>query len=132
MKDKITTATDCRSFLLGSLIAFKYAQEALPQVEIPHIKNRQIVAVADANEYLLTDIVDPDRLKHTKHVLDAYHKSLSESLIWLHDIFQKTLKKDLQETENGIKSLSVKLRQIRSDYIRTKVGNQIYIPIEQS
>lgn len=131
MKDKITAATDCRSSLLGSLIAFKCAQEALPQVDIPHITNRQTVAVGHANEYLFTDIANPDRYQHTKHVLDAYQKSLSQSIIWLHEIYQKTLKKDLQDAENDVKSLSVKLRQIRSDYIRIKVGYRTYIPNEQ-
>ncbi|XP_031623101.1 uncharacterized protein LOC116340645 [Contarinia nasturtii] len=130
VKDKITSATDCRTALLGSLMAFKCAQEALPQVDIPHITNRQIVAVAHANEYLLTDIGNSERYQHTKHVLDAYHKSLSKSTIWIHDIFQKTLIKDLQEAENSVKLLSEKLRQIRADYIRAKVGYQTYVPIE--
>ena len=131
MKDKITAATECRSSLLGSLIAFKCAQEALPQVDIPYITNRQTVAVGHANEYLFTDIANPDRYQHTKHVLDAYHNSLSQSISWLHDVFQKTLKKDLLEAELEVKSLSGKLRQIRSDFIRSKVGYQTYIPNEQ-
>lgn len=131
MKDKITAAADCRSSLLGSLIAFKCAQEALPQVDIPHITNRQTVAVGHANEYLFTDIANPDRYQHTKHVFDAYQKSLSQSIIWLHEVFQKTLKKDLQDAENDVKSLSVKLRQIRSDFIRTKVGYRTYVPNER-
>lgn len=131
MKDKITAAHDCRSSLLGSLIAFKCAQEALPQVDIPHITNRQTVAVAHANEYLFTDIANPDRYQHTKHVLDAYQASLSQSVIWLHDVFQNTLKKDLQDAENDVNSLSGKLRQIRSDYIRSKVGYQNNVPNDQ-
>lgn len=131
MKDKITAATDCRSSLLGSLIAFKCAQEALPQVEIPHITCRQTVAVGHANEYLFTDIANLDRYQHTKQVLNAYHNSLSKSINWLHDVFQKTLKKDIQEAENDVKSLSGKLRKIRSDYIRTKIGYQMYAPNEQ-
>lgn len=131
VKDKITSATDCRASLLGSLMAFKCAQEALPAVDIPHITNRQTVAVAHAVEYLLTDIGNPERYQHTKHVIDAYHKSLSKSAIWMHDIFQNTLKKDLQDIENTIKILSEKLRQIRCEYIRSKVGYQTYVPIEE-
>lgn len=124
-------ATECRSSLLGSLVAFKCGQEALPQVEIPHITNRQIVAVSHANEYLLTDIANIDRYQHTKNVLEAYRKSLSQSIAWLNDIFQKTLKKDLLEAENDVATLSKKLRQIRSDYIRSKVGYQTtFVPPE--
>lgn len=89
------------------------------------------MAVGHANEYLFTDIANPDRYQHTRHVLDAYHKSLSQSITWLHDVFQKTLKKDLQEAENDVKSLSGKLRQIRADFIRAKVGHQMYTPNER-
>lgn len=128
VKDKITAATDCRSSLLGSLIAFQCAQEALPQVDIPHITNRQTVAVSHANEYLFTDIANPDRYQHTKHVLDAYQTGLSQSIIWLHEVFQNTLKKDLQDAEIDVKKLSEKLRQLRSDYIRSKIGYQNHIP----
>lgn len=126
VKDKLTAASDCRTSLLGSLIAFNCAQEALPQVDIPHITNRQTVAVAHANEYLFTDIANPDRYQHTKHVLDAYHQSLSQSIIWLHDVFSKTLKKDLQDIEKDVKTMSEKLRKIRADYIRTNLGYDAY------
>lgn len=122
---KITLATDCRSALLGSIIAFKCGQEALPQVEIPCITNRQIVAISHANEYLLTDIANLERYQHTKTVLEAYKKNLSDSVAWLNDVFQKTLRKDLQEAEEAVVTLSKKLRQLRSDYIRTKIGYRI-------
>lgn len=125
MNEKITLATDCRSSLLGSIIAFKCGQEALPQVEIPCITNRQIVAVSHANEYLLTDIANLERYQHTKIVLETYRKSLSDSVAWLNDVFQKTLRKDLQEAEEAVTTLSKKLRQLRSDYIRTKIGYPI-------
>lgn len=127
MKDKIAAVTECRSSILGSLVAFKCAQEALPQVDIAHTTNRQIVAVDHANEYLFTDIANRDRYQHTKHVIETYQKSLSQSNKWLHDVFQQTLKKDLQEAENDVKSLSGKLRQIRSEFIQSIT----YIPHEQ-
>lgn len=131
MKDKITAVTECRSALLGSIIAFRSAQEALPQVDIPHITHRQTVAVAHANEYLFTDIANPDRYQHTKNVFDAYQKSLSQSMVWLHEVFEKTLKKDLKEAENEAKALSAKLRQMRSEYIRNRIGYQRYVPPDQ-
>lgn len=127
-------ATDCRSALLGSIIAFKCGQEALPQVEIPCITNRQIVAVSHANEYLLTDIPNLERYEHTKTVLEVYGKSLADSVAWLNDVFQKTLRKDFQKAEEDVAILSKKLRQLRSDYIRTKIGyrnqsseNHVYV-----
>lgn len=126
-KDKIALAIDCRSALLGSLVAFKCAQEALPQVDIPHITNRQIVAVSHANEYLLTDIANVDRYRHTKSVLNAYQNGLSQSIKWLQDMFQNTLKNDLQEAEVEVVQLAKKLRQIRSDFIRVKVGYRSYV-----
>lgn len=131
VKDKITAVTECRSALLGSIIAFRSAQEALPQVDIPHITHRQTVAVAHANEYLFTDIANPDRYQHTKNVFDAYQKSLSQSMVWLHEVFEKTLKKDLKEAENEAKALSAKLRQMRSEYIRNRIGYQRYVPPDQ-
>lgn len=131
MTEKIALATDCRTSLMGSLIAFKFTQEALPHVDIPHITHRQIVAVSHANEYLFTDIVNSDRYEHTKHVLDAYQKSLNESITWLHNIFQTTLKNDLRDAENDVQSLAKKLRNIRSENIRMKIGFRSYEPIEQ-
>lgn len=123
-------ATDCRSSLLGSLVAFKCSQEALPQVDMPHITNRQIVAVSHANEYLFTDIANADRYQHTKNVLEAYQNGLSQSIKWLHEVFQNTLKKDLQEAENDVVQLARKLRQIRSDFIRAKIGYRVYAPVQ--
>lgn len=122
---KITLATECRSALLGSIIAFKCGQEALPQVDIPCITNRQIVAVSHANEYLLTDIADLERYQHTKTVLEAYRKSLIDSVAWLNDVFQKSLRKDLQEAEEVVATLSKELREFRSEYIRRKIGYRI-------
>lgn len=68
---------------------------------------------------------------HTKYVLDAFHAGLTKSNIWLHETFQTTLKKELEEAENDIKELAGKLREIRSDYIRIKAGDRMYVPPEQ-
>lgn len=124
-------ASDCRTALLGAIIAFRFAQEALPQVDLQHITIRQTVAVGHANEYLFTDIANPLRYEHTKAVLEAFHNGLSKSIEWLYDVFQQTLKKDLQEAENDVESLSRKLRQMRSTFIRNQVGNQTYVLSEQ-
>lgn len=131
VKDKIIAASDCRTALLGAIIAFRFAQEALPQVDLQHITIRQTVAVGHANEYLFTDIANPARYGHTLAVLEAFHNGLSQSIIWLHDVFQTTLKKDLQEAEDAVKSLSGKLRQMRSESMRTKDGYQTYVADER-
>lgn len=127
-KVKIDLAIECRSSLLGSIVALKSAQEALPQVDIPHITQRQIVAVVHANEYLLTDIANIDRYQHSRRVFDVYHNSLIESIKWLHDVFKRTLKKDLDEAEDGVLTIAKKLRQYRVNFIQTRLGNKLYLP----
>lgn len=129
MKNKISAASECRQSVLGAITAFRCAQEALPQVEIQHITNRQAVAVGHANEYMFTDIANPDRYQHTRRVLDAFHQGLNKSTIWLHEIFQETLKKDFENAEKDVRTLAKELRQLRSDYFQSSaVGNQPYVP----
>lgn len=129
MKNKISAATDCRGSVLGAIIAFRCAQEALPQVEIQHVTNRQAVAVGHANEYMFTDIANPDRYQHTRRVLDAFHQGLNKSTIWLHETFTETLKKDFQDAENDVRALANELREVRAEYFRTSpAGNQPYVP----
>lgn len=122
---------DCRASILGSLIAIRCAQEALPNVDMPHITNRQIVAVSHANEYLFTDTVNTDRYQHTKCVLDAYQRSLSESVTWLYNIFNNTLKKDLDNAKREANAVAHKLRDIRAHNIQLKIGYRPHEPTEQ-
>lgn len=129
-KTKIDLAIECRSSILGSIIALKSAQEALPHVDIPHITQRQIVAVSHANEYLLTDIANVDRYRHSGRVFEAYQNSLTESIKWLHDIYKRTLKRDLDGAEDGVLTIAKKLRQYRATYIQMKIGNKLYSPEE--
>lgn len=116
---------------MGSLVAIRCAQEALPNVDIPHITNRQIVAVSHANEYLFTDIVNTDRYQHTKYVLDVYQHSLSDSLTWLYDKFNNTLKKDLENAKNEANVIAKQLRDIRAHKIQMKIGYRPYEAIDQ-
>lgn len=126
--ERLTFAMECRSSIQGSLVAFQCGQDSLPQVEIPHITQRQISAVNHANEYLLTDMANKDRYQHTVRVLEAYEKSLSLALKWLHDTFKKTLKNDLTEAEDVVLSIAKQLRQFRADYIRDRASNKFYSP----
>lgn len=129
-KAKIDLAIGCRSSLLGSLAALKSVQEALPHVDIPHITPRQIVAVSHANEYLLTDIANTERYHHSQRVFEVYRNSLNESIQWLHDVFKRTLKKDLDDAEDGVLTIAKRLRQYRANYIQIKIGNKLYVPEE--
>lgn len=117
---------DSRSALISSLTAFHSSQEVLPNVDIPHITQRQIVAVSHANEYLLTDIANIDRYHHTQRVMNAYHESLDNSMKWLHETFERTLRKDLNDAENTVLAIAKRLRQHRMNYIQLKVGNKSY------
>lgn len=129
VKNKISAASDSRASVLGAITAFRCAQEALPQVEIQHVTNRQATAVGHANEYMFTDIANPDRYQHTRRVLDAFHQGLTKSTIWLHETFIETLKKDFNDAENDVRTLANDLRQIRIEYFETSgVGNQLYVP----
>lgn len=97
-------------------------------MEIPHITQRQLSAVNHANEYLLTDIANKDRYQHTIRVLEAYEKSLSLALKWLYDTFKQTLKKDLTDAEEVVSAIAMQLRQFRTEYIRAKANNKLYLP----
>lgn len=129
-KVKTDLAIECRSSLLGSIVALKSMQEALPHVDIPHITQRQIVAVSHANEYLLTDVANADRYQHSGRVFDVYASSLTESIKWLHDVYKRTLKKDLDGAEDEVLTIAKKLRQFRANYIQMKIGNKLYLPAE--
>lgn len=126
--ERITLGTDCRSSIQGSIIALKGAQEALPQIEINHITQRQITAVMHANEYLLTDMADEDRYQHTGNVLNVYQNNIQLAIKWLHETFKKSIKKDLDDAEDLVLTTAKKLRQFRIEYIKQIAGNKPYLP----
>lgn len=127
-KRKIELAIECRSTLLGSLTALQCVHDALPQVDIPHITQRQIVAVSHTNEYLLTDIANRERYDHSHRVFAVYQQSLNNAMQWLQDVFKRTLKKDLDEAEDSVLTIAKKLRQYRVNIIQVKFGNKMYAP----
>jgi hypothetical protein len=93
--DRIQLALDARTACHSSLIAFECAQQALPQVEIPFVTLRQCSAVRHAIIYMLTDIANENRFKHTKNVLEAYHQNAAKAVDWIHSTYKKTLDEDL-------------------------------------
>lgn len=124
---KIEAAIECRTSLIASVIALKRSQEALPQVDIPHITQRQIVAVSHANEYMLTDIANIDRYRHSQRVFDVYQRSLGDSTKWIGDKFRETLKKDFDDSGDTMQAIAKQLRQIRLSDLHSKIGNRLFV-----
>ncbi|XP_029708670.1 uncharacterized protein LOC109407434 isoform X2 [Aedes albopictus] len=125
--EKISLALDCRSVCHGSLIALEVAQAALPQVEIPFVTLRQQSAVKHGLIYMLTDMVNPARYRHTKYVLEGFQANVDKSVKWLHDTFTGTLKKDFDEADQTVISIAKKLREIRKQYVSQRLGHKPYV-----
>lgn len=109
-------------------MALEYAQRALPHVDFSHITPRQISAIKHANLYLLTDLANPIRYNHTKRVLDAFQNNLNLAVTWLFDTFKKSLRKDLNHSEDNVTALAKELRHERLEYIARKIGTNLYVP----
>lgn len=128
--ERISQALDCRNQILQSIVALEYSQKALPQVDFNHITNRQISAIKHANLYLLTDLANPTRYNHTKRVLDAFQNNVNLAVTWLFDTFNKSLRNDLNHSEDNAASLAKELRHERLEHIARvgKIGNSLYVP----
>jgi hypothetical protein len=125
--ERIQLALDTRIACHSSLAAFEAAQQALPQVEIPHVSVRQASAVRHAIVYLLTDMANESRYKHTKEVLQAYQENTNKAVEWLHETYRKTLHKDLDDAISNVQDLVKKLRQERIKNYRSIVGDKMYV-----
>lgn len=126
--ERVTLATKCRSSIQNSIVALKAAQEALPQMDINHITQRQITAVMHANEYLITDMADEDRYLHTSNVLNVYQKNCAAAVLWIRETYMKSTKKELDAAESVVLATAEKLRNFRVEYIRQMTGTKQYIP----
>jgi hypothetical protein len=125
--ERVALALDCRSACHSSLAALEGAQAALPQVEIPYISLRQASAVKHAIIYLLTDMANESRYRHTKEVLEVFSINTSKAVQWVHDTYARTLKKDIDEANENVMEISKKLRQVRIKFMSEKVGQQLYV-----
>lgn len=125
--ERIQLALDTRTSCHSSLAALDAAQQALPQVEIPFITLRQSSAVRHALIYILTDMANDTRYKHTKNVLESYQLNTTKAVDWIHSTYQKTLDEDLTSQINNIKALAFRLRRERIKYFKDVVGNKLYI-----
>lgn len=93
--DRIQLTLDTRTACHSSLVAFECAQQALPQVDIPFVTLRQCSAVRHAIVYIITDVADENRYKHTKNVLESYHANMAKAVEWIHATYKKSLEEDL-------------------------------------
>ncbi|XP_055544402.1 uncharacterized protein LOC129729676 isoform X1 [Wyeomyia smithii] len=125
--EKIDQALNCRTACHGSLISLQAALAALPQVEIPFITFRQQSAVKHALIYMLTDMANPSRYQHTKHVLEGFLCNLERATRWVHDTYQETMKKDLSEADQLVVSIAAELREIRRQYMSQRMGSKVYV-----
>ncbi|XP_030383123.1 uncharacterized protein LOC115630629 [Scaptodrosophila lebanonensis] len=112
---KLQAALECRSLFHASLISLECAQMALPHVELKYMSNRQILAVAHCNTYLITDIANSARYEHTSKVFANYESNISKTSTWLYDTFNKTLRKDFEKAEDTVKRLAKTLREHRDE-----------------
>lgn len=125
--ERIHLALDCRHSVAESTLSLEYAQKAISHVEFAHISVRQISAVQHANVYLLTDMGNALRYRHTRNVLEAYQHNVAKSVSWLHDTYRRTIKVNLGEAERSVHQIAMHLRKERLHYIDdTKLGGNAY------
>lgn len=124
--ERIQLALDARSACHSSLTALDCAQQALPQVEIPFVTQRQSSAVKHALIYLLTDMANDNRYLHTKNVLESFQANATKAVDWIHTTYKKTLDEDLTSQINNITALTFRLRKERTKHFRAIVGNKVY------
>ncbi|XP_055599512.1 uncharacterized protein LOC129748787 isoform X2 [Uranotaenia lowii] len=125
--EKVALALDCRTACHGALIALEAAHAALPQVEIPHVTPRQQTAVKHGLVYMLTDMANRDRYRHTKHVLEGFQHNVEKSVQWVHNTYQETLKKDLNEADQNVMLVAKQLREVRKRFLAQRFGAKIYV-----
>ena len=125
--ERIQLALDTRTACHSSLTALDCAQQALPQVEIPFITQRQSSAVKHALIYILTDMANESRQKHTKNVLESYQVNTAKAVDWVQTTYKKTLDEDLTAQIENIKALSFRLRKERIKHFKNIIGNKIYV-----
>ncbi|XP_065080010.1 uncharacterized protein LOC135702881 [Ochlerotatus camptorhynchus] len=125
--ERISLVLDCRTACHGALIALEAAQAALPQVEIPFVTLRQQSAVKHGLIYMLTDMVNPARFRHTKHVLEGFQANVEKSVEWIYSTYNNTLKKDLNDADQEVISIAKQLREIRQQYINQRMGSKTYV-----
>lgn len=61
-------------------------------------------------------------------VFQVYADNTKKSVDWFHDMFNTTLKNDLQQAEETVVKFAKILRQERLTYIKQYIGNKMYIP----
>ncbi|XP_055642674.1 uncharacterized protein LOC129779298 isoform X2 [Toxorhynchites rutilus septentrionalis] len=125
-QERIALALDCRTACHGALITLGAAQAALPQVEIPFVTLRQQSAVKHGLVYMLTDMANVTRYRHTKNVLEGFSSNVQKSVEWIHNTYKDTLQNDLSEADQTVMMFAKQLREIRKHYLSQRMGSKIY------
>lgn len=125
--ERIQLALDTRTACHSSLVALESANSALPQVEIPFITLRQSSAVKHALVYILTDMANESRYKHTKNVMESYQTNTAKAVEWLHQTYKKSLEEDLASQIDTINALAKRLRKERNKHFLDLVGQRPYV-----
>lgn len=125
--ERIQLALDTRTACHSSVTALDCAQQALPQVEIPFVTQRQSSAVKHALVYILTDMANESRLAHTKNVLESYQANTAKAVDWIHSTYKMSLDEDLTAQIDTITALTFRLRKERIKHFKSMIGNKVYI-----
>lgn len=125
--DKINLGIDCRQHLHNSILAFSEAQNAVPQVEIPHVSPRQLMELQHTNLYLLTDMASELKVKQIKSELEIYQRNTNLALAWLHATYKKTMQKNFQDAESVVQKSATRLREERLKFINSTLGDKMLI-----
>ncbi|XP_050083342.1 uncharacterized protein LOC126569958 [Anopheles aquasalis] len=123
----ITLALDTRAACHGALVALEAAQAALPHVEIPYITIRQQTAVRHALIYLITDLVQEPRYRHTRDVFSVFSTNVTKAVHWVHECYNETLRQDYDGADQAATLLAKRLRDERLRFIGRKFPNKIYV-----
>ncbi|XP_035773790.1 uncharacterized protein LOC118456807 isoform X2 [Anopheles albimanus] len=123
----ITLALDTRAACHGALVALEAAQAALPRVDIPYITIRQQTAVRHALIYLITDLVQEPRYRHTRDVFSVFSTNVTKAVHWVHECYNETLRQDYDGADQAATLLAKRLRDERLHYIGRKFPNKIYV-----
>lgn len=124
--ERIQLGLDTRAAIHSSVTALECAQQALPQVEIPFISQRQTSAIKHAMIYMLTDMANDRRYVHTKKVVESYKENTEKAVDWIHSTYKKSLDEDLTSQIDNVTVLTFRLRKERTRHFKTIVGSRIY------
>lgn len=67
------------------------------------------------------------RYRHTSQVLDVFQINATKAVEWLHNTYNVTLKKDLDDANSNVQGIAKRLRFERVRYMTEKIGDKLYL-----